>query len=402
VPNQWNNREESKLEQNTSRSWLWRILDFINPLRDPSLTVAAVLTFVEEAGQLDSWYSIIIIALVNWLAVRGVVWLIVNSTFASIFIGRRLWWAIQHPRLAWRLLDAIGHEEIVIGSMSSLTESILLQDGTTIMTPDLGASGIHVLGELPAGTQLPMLGMPGMSTMPQNGSQLPFNATGGFFPGSDALSTNGYHAQPAMNFPQADRNGFISAQSTDELPQSFPQRPSETEERLQEQLDAVTRILDDWIQFTEEKWRTVSDSQLGWKALHGRWSNWDDIFQDVCAAKTSDAIAEAAELAGDATGRRFDTAKEKGSAASAVACFMRDMLTLRRGLDMTLQHSESSNEAYNLRATGKPSRAPRFSTGNSSSLNREPSLRNPTSDQKPRNTLIRRPAPIFVDADTNQ
>ena len=101
------------MEENTSRSWLWRILDFINPLRDPSLTVAAVLTFVEEAGQPDSWYSIILIALVNWLAVRGVVWLIVNSAFASIFIGRRVWWAIQHPRLAWRLLDAIGHEEIV-------------------------------------------------------------------------------------------------------------------------------------------------------------------------------------------------------------------------------------------------------------------------------------------------
>jgi len=145
------------LEENTSKSWLWRILDFINPLRDPSLTVAAVLTFVEEAGQPDSWYSIILIALVNWLAVRGVVWLIVNSTFASIFIGRRAWWAIQHPRLAWRLLDAIGHEEIVIGNMSSLSENIVLQDGSTILSPVLGASGIHVLGELPAGTELPCL-----------------------------------------------------------------------------------------------------------------------------------------------------------------------------------------------------------------------------------------------------
>jgi len=106
------------------------------------------------------------------------------------------------------------------------------------------------------------------------------------------------------------------------------------------------------MQFTEEKWRTVSDSQLGWKALHGRWSNWDDIFQDVSAAKTSDAMAEAAELAGDATARRFDTAKEKGSAASAVACFMRDMLTLRRGLDMILQHSGPHTEIHNVQSAG--------------------------------------------------
>jgi len=389
------------LEENTSRSWLWRILDFINPLRDPSLTVAAVLTFVEEAGQPDSWYSIIIIAFVNWLAVRGVVWLVVNSTFASIFIGRRAWWAIQHPRLAWRLLDAIGHEEIVIGSMTSLSESIVLQDGTTIMSPALGASGIHILGELPAGTQLPMLGMPGMSTGQQN-AQLPFNATGGFFPGSDTFTGNGYNGQPAMNFPQGGHNGFISAQSTDELPQSFPQHPSEEEERLREQIEAISHILDDWMQFTEEKWRTVSDSQLGWKALHGRWSNWDDIFQDVSTAKTSDAMAEAAELAGDATARRFDTAKEKGSAASAVACFMRDMLTLRRGLDMILQHSGPHTETHNVQSAGKPSRAPRFNNSNNDPSNRGSSLSNLPSEQKPRNTLIRRPAPIFVDADTNK
>jgi hypothetical protein len=96
------------LEEKTGKKWFWRILDFINPLRDPSLTVAAVLTFIEEAGQHDTWYWILVIALVNWLAVRGVVWLIVNFTFASTFIGRRLWWAIQHPRLAWRCGMAIS------------------------------------------------------------------------------------------------------------------------------------------------------------------------------------------------------------------------------------------------------------------------------------------------------
>lgn len=384
------------MEENTSRTWLWRIIDFINPLRDPSLTVAVVLTFVEEAGQPDSWYSIILIALVNWFAVRGVVWLIVNCTFASIFIGRRAWWALQHPRLAWRLLDAIGHEEIVIGNMSALSENIMLQDGTTILSPELGASGIHILGELPAGTELPMLGMPGISNMQQNPAQLPFNTTGGFFPGSDAFTGNGYNGQPAMNMPQGSHNGFISSQSTDELPQSFSQHPSEEEERLREQVEAIARILDDWMQFTEEKWRTVSDSQIGWKALHGRWSNWDDIFQDVYAAKTSDPMAEAAELAGDATGRRFETSKEKGSAASAVACFMRDILTLRRGLEMIQQHVEPHTETHNVRSASKLSRTPRFTSTTSSSL------RNTSGGQKPRNTLIRRPAPIFVDADTNK
>ena len=90
------------MEEKTGQKWLWRIVDFVNPLRDPSLTVAAVLTFIEEAGQHDPWYWYIIIALINWLAVRGVVWLVVNFTFASTFVSRRLWWTVQHPRLAWR------------------------------------------------------------------------------------------------------------------------------------------------------------------------------------------------------------------------------------------------------------------------------------------------------------
>src|SRR2546421_8826605 len=127
------------MEENTSRKWLRRILDFINPLRDPSLTVAAVLTFIEEAGQHDVWYSIILVALVNWLAVRGLVWLVVNFAFATSFLSRRAYWALRHPRLAWRLLDAIGHEEILIGGIPSVSDSILLQDGTTIMSPMLGA-----------------------------------------------------------------------------------------------------------------------------------------------------------------------------------------------------------------------------------------------------------------------
>src|SRR6266700_6648832 len=138
-------REERTLNESAGKKWLLRILDFINPLRDPSLTVAAVLTFIEEAGQHDTWYGIVIIALINWIAVRGIVWLVVNFTFASTFISRRLWWAIKNPRLAWRILDAVGHEEIVIGGgLPAFPEGIMLHDGTTIMTPMLGSSGMHV------------------------------------------------------------------------------------------------------------------------------------------------------------------------------------------------------------------------------------------------------------------
>src|SRR6266568_4345146 len=162
----------SYLKTKIDRRWFLRIVDFINPLRDPSLTVAVVLTFIEEAGQHDYWYWIIVIGLLNWLAVRGVVWLIVNFTFASTFISRRVWWAIKHPRLAWRILDAVGHEEIVIGGLPNYSESLMLPDGTTIMSPLMAASGIHVLGELPAGTEIPMMGvfwMTGYSLPKKNG-----------------------------------------------------------------------------------------------------------------------------------------------------------------------------------------------------------------------------------------
>jgi hypothetical protein len=383
------------LKETSGRTWFKRILDFINPLRDPSLTVAAVLTFLEETGQHNPWYSIIIIALVNWLAVRGIVWLVVNFTFAAVFVGRRVWWSIKHPRLAWRILDAVGHEEIVIGGNSGLADSIMLQDGTTIMSPLLGANGIHVIGELPAGTELPMLGMPG-GQMGADGMQ-PFNGSG-FFPGATDFSPNGFAGQPAMNFQPAGNNTFnnefVSTQSTDGLPPNYPQRPSEEEEHLRQQIAAFNRLIEDWVQFTEEKWRTISDSQLGWKPLRGRGGNWDDIFQDAYAAKTSDPMAEAAQLAGEATARRYDTSKDKGSAASAVACFMRDMMTLRRGLDMLQQNVEQSAET----PQAQPSilQPKRFGNSTGSLFN------NPAGGTSPRSTLIRRPAQIFVDADSKK
>ncbi len=386
------------MKANTDRKWFWRIIDLINPLRDPSLTVAAVLTFIEEAGQHDAWYWIIVVALVNWLAVRGVVWLVVNFTFASTFIMRRVWWAMRHPRLAWRILDAVGHEEIVIGGIPAFSDSMLLPDGSTVfnMSPSLAASGFQIIGELPAGTEIPMLNMPNGQVAPNfaalTGNSGFYNVnTSGALPGVNGMN-NGMNGQPMpMGFPQLGPNGMISQQTTDSFPQTFPQRPSEEEERLRQQLAAVTRLLDDWMQFTEEKWRTVSDSQLGWKPLRGRWGSWDDIFQDAYAAKTADLMARAAQAAGEATTRRYDTSKEKGSAASAVACFMRDMITLRQGLEMVRPSINNGSETPDVQPVVQPTQT---SFGNN--------LRGSFAGAPQRNSLIRRPSPIYVDADNNK
>ncbi|HVB24328.1 MAG TPA: hypothetical protein VNG51_20490 [Ktedonobacteraceae bacterium] len=375
------------------RRWLLRILDFINPLRDPSLTVAVVLTFIEEAGAHDPWYWIIVIGLVNWLAVRGVVWLVVNFTFASTFISRRLWWAIKHPRMAWRILDAVGHEEIIIGGLPSVSELMGLNMAA------LGASGIQVLAELPAGTEIPMLGLPNGQSTPD----LAALAGSGIFSDETASMIqsmyngyNGYNGQRMAGSGingQMGNNGFFSSQTTDGLPQSFPHRPSEEEEQLRQQISTYARLLDDWISFTEEKWRTVSDSQLGWKPLRGRWGSWDDIFQDAYAAKTSDPMAQAAQVAGEATSRRYDSSKEKGSAASAVACFLRDMMTLRRGLEM-LQSPIESAETPTVQPAIQPSSV-QFAKNSGP-------LKSGLNGGSPRSTFIRRPAQIFVDADAEK
>jgi hypothetical protein len=216
-------------------------------------------------------------------------------------------------------------------------------------------------------------------------------STSGALPGINGMN-NGMNGQPMpMGFPQLGPNGVISQQTTDSYPRAFPQRPSEEEERLRQQLAAFSRLLDDWMQFTEEKWRTISDSQLGWKPLRGRWGSWDDIFQDAYAAKTADLMARAAQAAGEATTRRFDTSKEKGSAASAVACFMRDMITLRQGLEMIRPLANQESETPTVQPIVQPTQT---AFGNN--------LRGSFAGAPQRHSLIRRPSPIYVDADSNK
>src|SRR2546423_14884659 len=89
----------SYLKTKIDRQWFLRIVDFINPLRDPSLTVAVVLTFIEEAGKHDYWYWVIGYWVIKWLAVGGVVLVGGQFTLVSSFISRPGSWAIKHTRL---------------------------------------------------------------------------------------------------------------------------------------------------------------------------------------------------------------------------------------------------------------------------------------------------------------
>ena len=93
----------------------------------------------------------------------------------------------------------------------------------------------------------------------------------------------------------------------------------------------MERLLDDWIAFTEEKWRAVNDSQLGWKPLRGRWNGWEEIYNDSFKVVGSQAA--------DNTSQRFKNSQTKASGTSAVACFLRDLDMLRQGIEFVDQAS---------------------------------------------------------------
>src|SRR5260370_59973 len=129
--------------------------------------------------------------------------------------------------------ESSGCEEIGSGGVPARPEGMRLPDGSTRITPALGASGIDVIGEGPAGAERPMLGMP-------NGQQVPDFAalagpTGifpamstGFVPGANVgmygSMAGPYCERPTMEFPQT--GGFPRPRTTNGPPPRFPQRPS--------------------------------------------------------------------------------------------------------------------------------------------------------------------------------
>lgn len=278
----------AKAGRAANKGMVSKILGLLNPVRDPSLVVAIILTIIE--GNSGAPWQWVVFGLLNWIAVKALIWLLVNFFFSFVYLSRKAWWVFRNPRLAWRLLDALGTEEIIIGGLR----------------PDMFATeegGLHE-GQLGLGG----LGAPGYFGGGSAGIGAP--AYGQQYGGGDLY--------PDMD---EDRYGAYGRGG------QFSERLSQQGEELQELLATYNRLIGDWMSFTEEKWRAVSDSQLGWKPLRGRWNGWDEIYQDSWASSS-----EAANAAGETMARRFENARGKGSAASSVACFLHDVDSLRQSL----------------------------------------------------------------------
>lgn len=276
----------AKAGRTTNKGLPSRILGLLNPIRDPSLVVAIILTVIEQAGNSNTWWQWLLFGLLNWIAVKALIWLLVNFFFSFVYLARKSWWVFRNPRLAWRLLDALGTEEIIIGGLR----------------PDMFATEDGMLHE----GQLGMAGMgAGYFNGPALGAGYPQNGPeGGLYPDLDEDS-----------YGQYGRGS------------QFSERLSQQSEDLQALLATYNKLIGDWMAYTEEKWRAVSDSQLGWKQLRGRWNGWDEIYRDAWASSN-----EASQIAAETMARRFESARSKGSAASSVACFLRDVDSLRQSL----------------------------------------------------------------------
>jgi hypothetical protein len=74
-----------------TRRWLWRLADFANPLRDACLVIASLLTLLEVAGQNESWYGMLGLALINLLVVRLIVWSTTTAVLYSLVLLHKAW-----------------------------------------------------------------------------------------------------------------------------------------------------------------------------------------------------------------------------------------------------------------------------------------------------------------------
>src|SRR5262249_59010166 len=93
------------------------LFGLINPIRDPSLLIAVILTVIWQGSSPQEWWRWALFGLLNWIAVKGVIWLLVNFAFSFVYLVRKSFWVLRNPRLSWRLLDALGTEEIIIGGL---------------------------------------------------------------------------------------------------------------------------------------------------------------------------------------------------------------------------------------------------------------------------------------------
>lgn len=300
----------ARRNRRAKRGFLSGLFGLINPIRDPSLLIAVILTVIWQGSSPQEWWRWVLFGLLNWIAVKGVIWLLVNFAFSFVYLIRKGFWVLRNPRLAWRLLDALGTEEIIIGGLR----------------PDMFATeegGLHP-GQL-GSAMAPYGGGYGQDYAPQITEEpYPYNGNG----------------RGPMLSERLDARG----------------------EEMQQALSAYSRLLGDWMGFTEEKWRAISDSQLGWKPLRGRWNGWDQIYQDSYGADDHTALTPSDPMA-----RRFDGSQTKGSAASAVACFLRDLDQLRQAMAII-----NGEESAPPRMGGMSQQGPR-----STRTGKSPIIRNP-------------------------
>lgn len=287
------------------------LLGLINPIRDPSLLVAIILDVLTEAssGNPVSWVLFLIL---YWVAVKSVIWLLVNFIFSFVYLTRKTGWVVRNPRLAWRLLDALGTEEIIIGGLRP--DMFTTEDG-----------GLHEgqLGMMP-GMMAAQYGYAGAPSLPAYGQ------------GYNGYGNQGEYDEYGEYRGNGGDNGYAPY---DRQPQPS-MRLDEQSEELRELLSSYSKLIADWMGFTEEKWRAVSDSQLGWKPLRGRWNGWEEIYSDSFGSNADDPNGALAST--DAMERRFDNSQTKGSAASAVACFLRDLDSLRQSM-MLIDGKQDAN-----------------------------------------------------------